>query len=141
MNPLPTQHEDKTPSTFDNSPDPVEALYIECPSISLSEFRTRVALYAEAVAAQTAKAYGGCTNCFGKGYATYINGTTAYSDFGDELGGDYSRHTDKLEMRFCTCDRGKQLEQLASKALGTSPTNPELTDMSVGNPTNGEGVV
>lgn len=58
------------------------------------------------------RAYGGCRSCYGKGYATYINGTTAYADFGDELGGAYSEHRDSLEMKFCNCDRGKALKNL-----------------------------
>lgn len=55
-----------------------------------SEVRRRIRRTVETVnalaIARTAKAFGGCTFCYGKGYAT--------------IGKD---------IRFCSCDRGKQL--------------------------------
>lgn len=50
---------------------------------------------------QTAKAYGGCTNCYGKGYSTYK--------------GEYKARDMRWQderMKFCDCERGKQLERL-----------------------------
>lgn len=55
------------------------------------------------------KAYGGCHNCYGKGYSTYRHGYTGMGDFeGDP---DYSEQI-KTHMVFCECDRGKQLKEL-----------------------------
>lgn len=56
----------------------------------------------------TAKAYGGCKICYGKGYSTTIEGTIGYEDFGDD-GFETPPHE---QMKFCECDRGKQLERL-----------------------------
>ena len=53
----------------------------------------------------TAKAFGSCAHCYGKGYATVIN---QYSD--ESAGTKWS----KEEMSFCICERGKQLEKLLS---------------------------
>lgn len=49
----------------------------------------------------TAKAFGGCDKCFGKGYASY-KGT--YYARG-------SQWPDRDAMKFCSCDRGKELEK------------------------------
>lgn len=62
------------------------------------------------------KAYGGCHNCYGKGYATEIHAEIAYADFGDELGGADSRKTEGLRLNFCKCSRGRQLEKLMVQA-------------------------
>ena len=70
----------------------------------------------EAVIAErekTAKAYGGCTNCYGKGYATVIDSTIHHADFV----GDKTYITPNDPVRFCSCERGKQLEAL------TQPNN------------------
>lgn len=56
---------------------------------------------------QTA-AYGGCIKCYGKGYATWRHGETYHG-----------RSTNmRTEMKYCTCNRGKQLEQLVTKEQG-----------------------
>lgn len=55
---------------------------------------------------ETEKAYGGCHYCYGKGYGTQ---TAAW------VGRGYYK---KLPtMTFCTCERGKQLEQLLHSEL------------------------
>lgn len=54
-----------------------------------------------AIREETAKAYGGCENCFGKGYASVRAGFT--------IRGTTYGHGNK--MKFCICDRGKQLEK------------------------------
>lgn len=61
-------------------------------------------------AEKIAKAYGGCTKCYGKGYASY---TTAHSgtDTDQDIGSPGGRYYKKVdEMRFCSCARGRQLE-------------------------------
>ena len=52
--------------------------------------------------AQERKAFGGCLNCYGKGYATQM------------VQAGNSRHGvwELDPIRFCECDRGKQLEKL-----------------------------
>ena len=55
---------------------------------------------------ETEKAYGGCHYCYGKGYGTQ---TASW------VGRGYYK---KLPtMKFCTCERGKQLEQLLQSEL------------------------
>lgn len=52
------------------------------------------------------KAFGGCTKCYGKGYAT-----TKVWHTGRGL------HKEVNQMRFCSCDRGKQLRTLRQEEL------------------------
>ena len=49
-----------------------------------------------------AKAYGGCTLCYGKGYATG-------AEFWRGRGKTWGRPN---KIKYCTCDRGKQLATL-----------------------------
>jgi hypothetical protein len=49
-----------------------------------------------------AKAYGGCIICYGKGYATVRHGETYRG----------TTHNMRTDIKYCTCDRGKQLEFL-----------------------------
>lgn len=58
---------------------------------------------------ETAKAYGGCMKCYGKGYATYRHGYRAEADM---LQSEEQEDPIETHMIFCTCDRGKQLEAL-----------------------------
>lgn len=57
------------------------------------------------------KAFGGCTNCYGKGYATTIQyAQEGMPDFGED---DGQRLKWKLpEMRFCNCARGRDLKKI-----------------------------
>jgi hypothetical protein len=57
---------------------------------------------------ETAKAYGGCTKCYGKGYATVRKGRSYRKN------GIYKTWEMNDEMDYCTCDRGKQLAALKS---------------------------
>lgn len=57
---------------------------------------------------EVAKAFGGCTKCYGKGYSTYRHGISGVEDFG----GDGFERAPKTHMIYCSCDRGKQLEEL-----------------------------
>lgn len=52
--------------------------------------------------AAQANAYGGCTLCYGKGYSTVRRGETYHG----------RTHNMRNDIKFCTCDRGRQLEQL-----------------------------
>lgn len=58
-----------------------------------------------------AKAYGGCTNCYGKGYAT-VNDQWLAHDTDQDIGspGGYISGGDANAMKFCTCERGQQLK-------------------------------
>lgn len=56
---------------------------------------------------EASKAFGGCTDCYGKGYATTIDYTVGHPDFSDDP--EYMKQNPI--MRFCDCDRGKQLKK------------------------------
>jgi predicted NBD/HSP70 family sugar kinase len=55
----------------------------------------------------TAKAYGGCTKCYGKGYATWRHGETYRG----------STHNMRDDIKLCDCPRGKQLEAVMSQKI------------------------
>lgn len=52
---------------------------------------------------ETAKAYGGCVKCYGKGYSTYKEGYSAQGT-----------HWTEDQMLYCGCSRGKQLKAILS---------------------------
>ena len=51
------------------------------------------------------KSYGGCKECYGKGYSTQIYGE----------GGEGYEIAPTVHMNFCTCERGRQLKSLLLK--------------------------
>lgn len=56
------------------------------------------------------KAFGGCRNCWGKGFATVKAQAQSFEDFGGEK-------TEIFELdpiRPCSCDRGKQIKEMLS---------------------------
>lgn len=58
------------------------------------------------------RAYGGCHNCYGKGYATVDDswmGVDTDTDIGSP--GGIVRGGNTNAMKFCDCDRGQQLEK------------------------------
>jgi len=57
--------------------------------------------YAEHIRKQTEKAFGGCTNCYGKGYSTTKEFCT---------GRNYRE--EKNPVHPCDCDRGKQIAEI-----------------------------
>lgn len=60
----------------------------------------------EMVEKETAQAYGGCTNCYGKGYSTV-------EEFIEGGHGNSYRRTKLNPYRPCEkCDRGKQIREL-----------------------------
>lgn len=60
---------------------------------------------------ETAKAYGGCKKCYGKGYSTVSFGhTKAEADFIGEK--QRIIKSGGVKITFCSCSRGKQLEEL-----------------------------
>lgn len=71
----------------------------------------------QALLTKVEKAYGGCGYCFGKGYAT-VNGRWAGYDADQDIGspGGKVQGGQPIEMKFCSCDRGKQLKGLVTKA-------------------------
>ena len=52
------------------------------------------------------KAYGGCRKCYGKGYATQLEG---FTDHGKD-----KKWVERIQS-YCSCDRGKQLQSLKTK--------------------------
>jgi hypothetical protein len=66
---------------------------------------------------EAACAYGACTKCYGKGYATtihYSSGHDTDTDIGSP-GGHYKSQNNV--MRYCDCDRGKQLMGIPGVAV------------------------
>ena len=64
----------------------------------------------QSVQTETLKAAGGCKNCWGKGYATTIE--YAVEGMGDFKPNQNAGRATKLpEMRFCSCERGKELKK------------------------------
>lgn len=62
----------------------------------------------EGIARTIEKSYGGCQKCYGKGYST-----RGFNEVGaDDFGGEGYAKIGQVEMRFCSCDRGKQLGEL-----------------------------
>ncbi len=60
--------------------------------------------------AAQAKAFGGCTKCYGKGYATTIQWASGKGE--SHMGqGDVEVSYKLPEMRFCSCERGKELQR------------------------------
>lgn len=65
----------------------------------------------------TDKAYGGCHLCYGKGFSTVRHGETYRG----------ASHNERTDMKFCTCDRGKQLE---ANCISRSQVEEALKEMS-----------
>lgn len=61
---------------------------------------------------KTELAFGGCKKCYGKGYATVLD-AWSWHDTDTDIGSPGGRgRREELKVKFCTCDRGKQLEAL-----------------------------
>ncbi|WP_157929162.1 hypothetical protein [Mycobacteroides abscessus] len=75
---------------------------------------------------ETEKAYGNCRNCYGKGYATVKSQIIGYGTDGDIGGyeGKYKRDN-QVQMNYCGCERGRQLEALNSAAI----TNARIQEL------------
>ncbi len=56
---------------------------------------------------QIEKAFGGCKNCYGKGYATTIE----YAQTCEDFGGEEIKRWQLSDIRFCNCERGKELKK------------------------------
>lgn len=57
---------------------------------------------------ETEKAFGGCKKCYGKGYAT----TLQFAESAEDFGGEITERRKLPLIRFCSCERGKQLKTL-----------------------------
>ena len=64
----------------------------------------------------TERAFGGCKNCYGKGYHTTIEYAHAGVDFQDHAPGAKGKMWKLPEVRFCKCERGQELEKRFSEA-------------------------
>lgn len=73
----------------------------------LSPYELKLAISAllDEARIETERAYGGCYNCYGKGYSTVNYIEQGFDDFAHE-----GYKLDKHVMKFCGCSRGKQLE-------------------------------
>lgn len=76
---------------------------------NIKEFKKQILELIVEARDETAKAYGGCTKCYGKGYATVRKGRSYRKN------GIYKTWEMNEEMNFCTCNRGKQLSQHSKK--------------------------
>lgn len=76
---------------------------------------------------ETAKAYGGCINCFGKGYSTHMQNEIGAEDFG----GDGYEVGPRIHITFCRCSRGKQLRVLFGKATEGNAGGGAWSDVAV----------
>ena len=63
------------------------------------------------------KAYGGCKNCYGKGYATRLE---HYSGRGEIDLGTHEIHIEGQSPYYvlCECGRGRQIQEMITKVLG-----------------------
>jgi len=69
-------------------------------------------LYADQKVREIERAYGGCHNCYGKGYSTVKSQINGYGTDGDIGGFEGRIHIDMpVQMKYCDCDRGKQLAE------------------------------
>lgn len=85
----------------------------ELPHLTGDEAKAAIEALIAAAVAETEKAYGGCHKCYGKGYATVSDrwiGHDTDTDIGSP-GGTVTGGKD-FAMKFCSCDRGQQLEKL-----------------------------
>lgn len=57
---------------------------------------------------KTAKAFGGCTKCYGKGYFTVKRQAESFEDFGGEKTGIWELDP----IKPCSCNRGKQIVEM-----------------------------
>lgn len=64
------------------------------------------------------KSFGGCTNCYGKGYATVQSQINGYGTDGD-IGGYEGKFKQDLpiQVKYCDCSRGKQLQGLKTEGV------------------------
>lgn len=60
---------------------------------------------------ETEKAFGGCKNCYGKGYSTSKTYSEGYEDFG----GEGFRKEQSPYLPCTKCDRGTQIQDLISR--------------------------
>lgn len=67
----------------------------------------------EKLISEVEKAFGGCRNCYGKGYATQESAIIGHPDFIGDKGFKKYEH----KMIFCNCNRGKQLKAELEKQL------------------------
>jgi hypothetical protein len=80
------------------------------------KFKEGVQSIIEEAEDRTAKSFGGCTICYGKGYATVNDRWVGY-DTDEDIGspGGTIVGGKNFVMKFCVCDRGKQLKGLLNE--------------------------
>lgn len=92
----------------------LNAIRLEVPAVVADDFASIVWKALVSAERETAKAFGGCHLCYGKGYSTIWAGTTGSADFhGDK---DVSVPPNDT-VKYCNCDRGKRLEELSKKGV------------------------
>lgn len=91
----------------------------ELEKIKFTEFKPKELAYfiqnkIDKAVKKTQKAFGGCLNCYGKGYYTYRQGLRGSGDFEGEK--DFQ---DPIitHVGYCSCSRGTQLQELVQTKI------------------------
>lgn len=85
--------------------------------IDLNELKAAILAWHNRHLSEIERAYGGCHNCYGKGYSTVKSQTTGYGTDGDIGGFEGPIKIDKpIEIKYCDCDRARQLERAVIEA-------------------------
>lgn len=96
----------------DSLEEQIESLLKECHGYTyeytVPKLATLARQYANEQVKETEKAYGGCHNCYGKGYASFKTDIYGAADFP----GDVERWWPGKGYMLCKCDRGTQLGKL-----------------------------
>lgn len=77
---------------------------------------------------QIAKAYGGCTNCYGKGYAT-VNDRWVAHDTDQDIGSPGGTFVggNEFAIKYCDCERGKQLQKMQGQIALAARNEAEIS--------------
>lgn len=100
-------------------------------AVAVKHLKQLIQAYITTKEEQTEKAYGGCHNCYGKGYATVNDRWSGNGSDGD-IGG-FEGHVsggNPNAMKFCTCDRGKQLEALITTKVEKEVREARIDELS-----------
>jgi hypothetical protein len=90
--------------------------YTMAPLPNGMSLKTALEAHLDETIAEVEKAYGGCHNCYGKGYAT-VNDRWIGRDTDSDIGspGGIVSGGNPNHMKFCSCPRGIQLKMLITE--------------------------
>lgn len=93
-----------TQSEWENT---IDAIILD-PASNRFQALDKVKAFITQTEADTAKAFGGCTSCYGKGYST----SKTYTSGAEDFGGEGFTYENNPYIPCPKCDRGKQIERL-----------------------------